>query len=274
MTKVAEREQGGLTLVEALFAAAVLAVLLPAIVSALNTTRQTAHLSGQLTAMRQAIRGQMHRMTSELRQARAVFVPGTLAPADFPELADAAGTMHWPNHFSDATAVPYLILPPRGTAIAFMKYETSFRVADTSVDTYRLVIYYTRTSLPGDPDRNPDEPDALSLRRFQSRKAYADPRRLTTREQDAVTARGYALWTPPAAGAAPTEPPQSTMGESRLLTNAVAPPDVRVGKGRVPPPGGFFVSRDGNSFTLHLMGYGAKRTYLLQQTAVARNFVQ
>lgn len=266
------RRQRGFTLVEMLVTITIFLLVVPAIVSAISLTQRTTNAVNRETMIRQGLRNQMDLMILDIRKARAFFSPANVTLSQISGITDALSGLVLPNGISDASAAPEIVLPARGSALAFMLYERSATLSGQSADVYRLVCYYLKRPRASDVDYDSSNSNALSLRRFQSAKSYVDNTGFGSNQHSAATAAGLVEWTPPPPSAVATLPTGSITGSSRLLTNAIAPGGAWVRGMRVPNPGGFFVVRDGGSIALHVIGYAAGKTYYLQSQTIARNY--
>jgi prepilin-type N-terminal cleavage/methylation domain-containing protein len=267
------RRQSGFTLIEMLITVTIFLLVVPAILSSISLTQKTTNAVNVETQIRQRLRNQMDRMILEVRKARAFFSPVNVSLSQISGITDEMAGLSLPNGVSDATSRPNIILPARGSALAFMIYERTVTLGSRTTDVYRLVCYYLKDPAPSDLDYDKTNPDALCLRRFQSASAYVDNAGFGAAEHAAATAAGLVEWAPPPPSAAAILPSGTITGSSRLLTNAIAPQGAIVRSQRVPAPGGFFVVRDGGSITLHMIGYAARKTFYLQSQTLARNYL-
>lgn len=262
----------GFTLVELLIALTVFLLVVPAIIGAVLMTQRTTNRTNQETVVRQKFRVQLDRIVQDVRESRAVFSPSNVSISSHFAIPDEISGLQLPNGITTATTSPYLQWPARGSALALMKYDATVTVGSKTADTYKVVAYYLKRPGKNDGDYDPSSPAALSLRRFVSTKTYMDMTALTSSERSTAASQGYVAWTPQGEGRTPNLPETPIAGASRLLISSIAPGDAWVRGHKVPPPGGFAVSRDGNLLTIHLVGYAAGQAYVLQSQTAARNF--
>jgi prepilin-type N-terminal cleavage/methylation domain-containing protein len=267
------RRQQGFTILEMLVTIVIFLMVVPAIISSMSITQKTTNSVNKETLVRQRLRNQMDRMVLEIRKARAFLSPINLNISQITGITDEVAGLSYPNGVSDATALPFISLPARGSALAFMAYERTATVGTRTADVYRLVCYYLKRPVSGQSDYDQSNSDALSLRRFESSSAYVDSTGFGATESTAATSAGLIPWAPPGPSAAVVLPNGTINGRTTLLTSAIAPGGSWVRGKKVPEPGGFFVVRDGGSITIHMIGYVAKQTFYLQSQTVARNYL-
>jgi prepilin-type N-terminal cleavage/methylation domain-containing protein len=267
------KRQAGFTLLELLVTIAIFLMVVPAILSSVVMTEKQTSRTNQETLVRQKFRVQLERIVLEIREARAIFQSSNVSLGTNFAIPDEMAGLTLPNAISDATAAPFVSLPARGTALALMKFDKSVTIGTKSAECYKVVVYYLKKLTSSSDEYDKSNPDALALRRFVSTKTYMDMTPLSAAERSMAASQGYVTWTPPGAGETPLLPETVIAGKTFLMTNAIAPAGVWIRGKKVPSPGGFAVSRDGNLLTVYIMGFAAGRPYILQSQTAARNFV-
>jgi prepilin-type N-terminal cleavage/methylation domain-containing protein len=265
--------QDGFTLIELLVTIAIFLMVVPAILSSVMMTQKSTNRANQETLVRQKFRVQLERIIQEVRESRAVFDPSRVSVSANFTIPDEISGLVLPNGLSDATSAPFVLLPPRGSALALMKFDRIVPVGGVQADAFKLIVYYLKKPRPGDADYDAANADGLALRRFESTKSYMDMAMLTAAQRTAAQGQGYRDWRPPGDSEKAAVPETPVAGTTSLMTNAIAPPGVWIRGKKVPAPGGFAVSRDGNLITVYMMGFAAGRPYILQSQTAARNFL-